>query len=87
MKWVFFSTLAITLALTFFFYRRRLKIAIIVCGVLLAASTAVRLFVMREEVDRFAELGIGLVILGGVWLITNLVTAALQRRRRRRLRT
>jgi hypothetical protein len=77
--------MAITLGLMFFFYRRRLKVALIVCGVLFAGSTAVRLFIMREEVDRFAELGLGLAVLGGIWLLTNVVTGVLERRRRRRL--
>lgn len=87
MKWAFFTAMALTLALTFFFYRRRLKLAVLVCGSLFAASTVVRLFIMREEVDRFAELGLGLAVLGGVWLLTNLFTAVLQRRRRRRLQS
>jgi hypothetical protein len=77
--------MAVTLGMMFVFYRRRLKIAVLVCGTLFAVSTAVRLFVMREEVDRFTELGVGLVVLGGVWLLTNVVTGVVQRRRRRRL--
>lgn len=85
MKWVLFTSMAILLVMTFFFYRRRLKVALVVCGVLFAISTAIRLFIMREEVDRFAELGLGLAVLGGVWLLTNVVTGVLERRRRRRL--
>ena len=86
MKSVIFTVVALSFGLMFFFYRRRLKLAIMVAGVLFAGLTAVRLFVMREEVDRFAELGLGLAALGAVWLLTNFVTALLQRRRQRRLR-
>ena len=86
MKSVIITALAITFGFMFFFYRRRLKLAIMVAGILFASLTAVRLFVMREEVDRFAELGLGLAALGAVWVLTNLVTALLQRRRQRRLR-
>jgi hypothetical protein len=81
MKSIVITALAIGLGLTFFFYRRRLKLAIVVAGGLYLLLTVARLIVLREEVDRFAELGLALGGLGAVWLVTNLATRLLQRRR------
>jgi hypothetical protein len=81
MKSIVITALAIGLGLTFFFYRRRLKLAILVAGGLYLLLTVARLIVLREEVDRFAELGLALGGLGLVWLVTNVATRLLQRRR------
>ena len=81
MKPLIFTALAIGLGLTFLFYRRRLKLAILVAGGLYLTLTLVRFVVLREEVDRFMDLGLALGAFGLVWLITNLVTRWLSKRR------
>jgi hypothetical protein len=75
---------AVSLVLIFFFYRRRLRFAVTVAAVLYLTVTAARLLILREESDRMTELGLALGGLGLVWLLTNLVTGLLQKRRRRR---
>lgn len=84
MKTLAVTVLAISFGLMFFFYRRRLKLAILVTGGLYLALTAARLIILREEVDRFATLGLALGGFAVVWLLTNLATGFLQRRRQRR---
>ena len=86
MKQALITALALVFGLMFLFYRRRLKLAVLVAGGLYAVLTAVRLIVMHEEVDRFTQLGIALAAMGGLWLATNLVTGLIEHRRRRRVR-
>lgn len=78
--------LALTLGIMFFFYRRRLKLAITVAGSLYLAVTIVRFITQRDEFDRFESLGLAVGCLAALWLVTNLVTGLLQRRRQRRVR-
>jgi hypothetical protein len=76
-------TVAILLfGLMFFFYRRRLRLAVLVTGGLYLGLTAIRLIVLREEVDRFASLGLAIGGMAAVWLVVNLLTGYVQRRRR-----
>jgi len=84
MKATILTALAVGLGLVFFFYRRRLKVAILVTGGIYLALTLARLIALREEVDRFAELGLVIGVLGAAWLMTNLFTRLLQSRRQRR---
>ena len=86
MKQILITAIALAFGLMFLFYRRRLKLAVLVAGGLYAVLTAVRLVVMREEVDRFTQLGLALATMGGLWLATNLLTGLLERRRRGRVR-
>jgi hypothetical protein len=75
---------AISLGLVFFFYRRRLRLAVLVAGGLYLALTLARFVLLHEERDRFVDLGLALAAMGGIWLLTNLITGLLARRRRRR---
>ena len=86
MKSLIITVLAIIFGLMFFFYRRRLKLAIMVAGGMYIGLTAVRFIFMREESDRFSELGLALGCLAALWLVTNLVTRLIARRRRGRAR-
>lgn len=85
MKTLIITSLLLALALVVFFYRRRLRLALLTAGTLYLLSILVRLVLLHEEIDRFSTLGLALVLLGAVWLVTHLVTAAVQRRRQRRL--
>lgn len=85
MKALIITSLLLALALVLFFYRRRLRLAVLTAGVLYLISIAVRLVLLHEEIDRFSTLGLALVLLGAVWLVTHVITAALQRRRQRRV--
>jgi hypothetical protein len=84
MKATILTALAVGLGLVFFFYRRRLKAAILVTGGIYLALTLARLIALRDEVDRFAELGLVIGVLGAAWLMTNLFTRLLRSRRQRR---
>jgi hypothetical protein len=84
MKATILTALAVGLGLVFFFHRRRLKAAILATGGIYLALTLARLIVLRDEVDRFAELGLVIGVLGAAWLTTNLFTHLLQSRRQRR---
>ena len=86
MKSLIITVMAIGFGLMFFFYRRRLKLAITVAGVMYIGLTLLRFVFMREEVDRFSELGLVLGSLAALWLVTNLLTRLLERRRRGRVR-
>ena len=83
MKSAIIVALALCFGLVVFFYHRRLKLAVLVAGVLAVLLTAVRLVLLRDDVDRVTELGLVLAVMFGVWLVTNLVTHLLQRYRRR----
>jgi hypothetical protein len=85
MKSLIITVVALSLGLIFFFYRRRIKLAILVAGSLYVALTIARFIVLREEVDRFMELGLALGGLGVVWLGTNLATRFVEHRRQRRV--
>ncbi len=84
MKSLLVLVAAISLGLVFFFYRRRLRVAVLVAGGLYLALTLVRFALLHEERDRFVDLGLVLAAMGGIWLLTNLITGLLARRRRRR---
>ena len=86
MKTAIITALALSLGVMFFFYRRRLKLAIMVTGGFYIVLNLVRLAILHEEVDRFASLGVGLAVLALVWLATNVATGLIQRRRARRAR-
>lgn len=83
MKATIITAMAAGLALVFFFYRRRLKAALLVSGGMYLALTVARLIVLRDDVDRFAELGLVIGVLAAIWLLTNLFTRLLQARRQR----
>ena len=83
MKSIIITTLALIFGLIFFFYRRRLKLAFQVAGGLYVALTVVRFIFYADDSDRVGDFGLVIAILGAVWLLTNAVTAALERRRRR----
>jgi hypothetical protein len=83
MKSLIITLVALSLGLIFFFYRRRLKLAILVAGSLYIVLTVIRFIVLREEVDRFMELGLALAGLGAVWLGLNLAIRFVERRRQR----
>lgn len=84
MKPVIVTALAIALGLIFFFYRRRLKLAVLVGGGLYLFLTLIRLIVLREDLDRLTLLGLAIGGLGVFWLVANVVTGLIQRRRQRR---
>ena len=86
MKQALITVLALAFGLMFLFYRRRLKLAVLVAGGLYGALTLGRLIFMHEEVDRFTQLGLALAAMGGLWLATNLVTGLIERHRRRKAR-
>jgi hypothetical protein len=83
MKSILLTVVVILFGLTFFFYRRRLKLAVLVTGGLYLVVTAVRLFVLREDVDRLTSLGLVVGSLVAVWASVNVVTGLLERRRSR----
>ena len=86
MKSLILTVLVLTFGIMFFFYRRRLRLAIMVTGGLYLVITIGRFVVLREEADRFEQLGLAVGVLAAVWLVTNLVTGLVQRRRQRRAR-
>jgi hypothetical protein len=69
------------LSLIFFFYRRRLRLALLVGGGLYIGLTALRLLWLHEEVDRLTELALAIGLLGGLWLTVNLIVTLVQRYR------
>jgi hypothetical protein len=83
MKSVLLTVLIILFGLIFFFYRRRLRVALLVSGGLYLVVTAVRLFVLREDVDRLTSLGLVVGSLVAVWAVVNVVTGLLEHRRSR----
>jgi hypothetical protein len=83
MKSILVTVLIILFGLTFFFYRRRLKLAILVTGGLYLGVTAVRLVVLREDVDRMTSLALVVASLAAVWGVVNVITGLLERRRSR----
>jgi hypothetical protein len=83
MKATILTAIAVGLALVFVFYRRRLKAALLVSGGMYLALTLARLIVLRDDVDRFAELGLVIGVLAAIWMMMNLFTRLLQARRQR----
>jgi len=83
MKATILTALTVGLVLVFFFYRRRLKLAILVAGGIYLGLTLGRFILLRDEGDRFAELAVVIGVLGATWLAMNLLTRLLQSRRRR----
>ncbi len=83
MKSLILTAVLLTFGLMFVFYRRRLKLAIMVAGSLYLVLTVARFVVLREEADRFEQLGLAVGVLAAVWLVTNLITALVQRHRQR----
>ena len=62
---------------------RRLRLAVLVTGGLYLVVTAVRLIVLREDVDRLTSLGLVVGSLVAVWASVNVITGLLERRRSR----
>jgi hypothetical protein len=86
MKAALLMAILLGFGLMVLFYRRRLKLAIMVCGGLYLALIVWRFVLYRDEANRFDDLIIGLGVMAAIWLITNLVTRLLERRRRPRLK-
>jgi hypothetical protein len=74
----------LALGLMFFFYRRRLRLAVLVAGGLYAVVTVVRLFFLREDLDRLTTLVLALGSVAALWLAVNLVVSLIVQRRRTR---
>jgi hypothetical protein len=85
-KALIFTILVIVFGLMFFFYRRRLKLAVMVAGGLYLGVIVGRFVFLREEVDRFEQLGLTIGALAGVWLVVNVLTELVRRHRARRVR-
>lgn len=85
-KSAIFVAVAIMLGVMFFFYRRRLKLALVVGGCAFGVLTAVRLVLLRDEVDRLTSLALVVAAMVLIWLLVNVVTETLARRRRARAR-
>ena len=83
-KSVILLTLTILLGIVLFFYRRRLGLALQVAGGLYLASLVVRFILLRDEPDRFAPLAVALGLMTALWLVTDVVTRLVRRRRARR---
>jgi hypothetical protein len=74
----------LALGLMFFFYRQRLRLAVLVAGGLYAVVTAVRLFFLKEDLDRLTMLVLALGSVAALWLVVNLVVSLIIQRRRAR---
>jgi hypothetical protein len=74
----------ILLGVTLFFYRKRLGLALQVAGGLYIVSLVVRFFLLRDEPDRFAPVAVAVGLMTALWLVTDIVTRLIRRRRARR---
>ena len=74
----------LALGLMFFFYRQRLRLAVLVAGGLYAVVTVVRLFFLHEDLDRLTTLVLALGSVAALWLAVNLVVSLIIQRRQTR---
>jgi hypothetical protein len=74
----------IVLGIMLFFYRKRLALALQVAGGLYLLSLVVRFFLLRDEPDRYAPLAVAVGVMTALWLVTDLATRLIRRRRARR---
>ncbi|MCC7104541.1 MAG: hypothetical protein IT307_05310 [Chloroflexi bacterium] len=81
MKSLVYLVAAVLLLIMLIFYRKRLKVAVLLGGGVYLGLIVIRMATKADDPDRFAEIGLALLLLGLVWLVVWLSTRLIERRR------
>jgi hypothetical protein len=81
MKSLVYVVAAVLLLIMLIFYRKRLKLAVLVSGSMYLALIVFRLITRADDTDRFAEIGLALLVLAAAWVAVWLSTRLIEKRR------